>query len=97
MAAFARAGAAIHYAEFGFPVAARVASDWRALVGKLGNSPGAAKHYLPGGHAPEEGDIVKLPALAATLKAVAKDGPRAFYEGPIAGTWWQRSPRWARC
>ena len=34
--------------------------------------------------APEEGDIVKLPALAATLKAIAKDGPRAFYEGPIA-------------
>src|SRR4051794_21850706 len=75
---------AIHYAEFGFPVAARVASDWKALVGKLGNSPGAAKHYLPGGHAPEEGDIVKLPALAATLKAVAENGPRAFYEGPIA-------------
>ena len=75
---------AIHYAEFGFPVAARVASDWRALVGKLGNSPGATKHYLRGGHAPEEGDIVRLPALAATLKAVAKSGPRAFYEGPIA-------------
>ena len=75
---------AIHYAEYGFPVAARVASDWKGLVGKLGNSPGATKHYLPGGRAPEEGDIVKLPALAATLKAIAKDGPRAFYEGPIA-------------
>ncbi len=33
---------------------------------------------------PHEGDIVKLPALAATLKAIAKDGARAFYEGPIA-------------
>src|SRR4029079_4658795 len=33
---------------------------------------------------PEEGDIVKLPALAATLKAIEKSGPRAFYEGPIA-------------
>lgn len=75
---------AIHYAEHGFPVAARVASDWSALTGKLGNSPGASKHYLPGGHAPAEGDIVKLPALAATLKAIAKDGPRAFYDGPIA-------------
>src|SRR6185295_6843425 len=75
---------AIKYAEQGFPVAARVASDWRGLVGKLGNSPGATKHYLRGGHAPEEGDIVKLPALAATLKSIAKGGPRAFYEGPIA-------------
>jgi len=75
---------AIHYADNGFPVAARVASDWKDLAGKLGNSPGATKHYLPHGRAPEEGDIVKLPALAATLKAIAKDGPRAFYEGPIA-------------
>ena len=75
---------AIKYAEQGFPVASRVASDWKGWVGKLGNSPGAAKHYLPGGRAPEEGDVVKLPALAATLKAIAKDGPWSFYEGPIA-------------
>ena len=34
---------AIKYAEHGFPVAARVASDWAALVGKLGNSPGATQ------------------------------------------------------
>src|SRR3954467_5774825 len=75
---------AIHYAEHGFPVAALGASDWKGLVGKLGNSPGATKHYLPHGRAPEEGDIVRLPALAATLKTIAEDGPRAFYEGPIA-------------
>ena len=52
-----------------------------ACVGKLGNSPGATRHYLFDGRAPEVGDVVKLPALAATLKAIAKDGPRAFYEG----------------
>ena len=77
-------GPAIVYAERGFPVSARVASDWKSLTAKLGNSPGATKHYLPGGRAPDEGDIVKLPALAATLKAIAKDGPGAFYQGPIA-------------
>ena len=75
---------AIKYAEHGFPVAPRVASDWKGLVGKLGNSAGATRHYLPGGRAPAEGDVVKLPALAETLKAIAKNGPRAFYEGPIA-------------
>jgi gamma-glutamyltranspeptidase / glutathione hydrolase len=75
---------AIHYAEFGFPVAPRVANDWKGLVAKLGNSPGATKHYLPHGRAPEEGDIVKLPALAETLKTIAKGGARAFYEGSIA-------------
>ncbi len=75
---------AIRYAEHGFPVAPRVASDWKGLTAKLGNSPGATKHYLFNGRAPEEGDVIKLPALAATLKAIAKDGPGAFYEGPIA-------------
>lgn len=75
---------AIKYAEQGFPVASRVASDWKSWVGKLGNSPGAMKHYLFDGHSPQEGDVIKLPALAATLKAIAKDGPRAFYEGPLA-------------
>jgi gamma-glutamyltranspeptidase / glutathione hydrolase len=77
-------GPAIRYAKGGFPVTARVAHDWKGLVGKLGNSAGAARHYLPGGRAPEEGDVVRLPALATTLKAIAKDGPRAFYEGPVA-------------
>lgn len=75
---------AIRYAEHGFPVAPRVAADWQGLVGKLGNSEGATRHYLIDGRAPAEGDVIKLPALAATLKAIAKGGPRAFYEGPIA-------------
>ena len=75
---------AIRYAEHGFPVAPRVAADWKGLVSKLGNSPGATRHYLRNGRAPTEGDIVKLPALATTLKTIAKDGPRSFYEGPIA-------------
>ncbi len=75
---------AIRYAEHGFPVAPRVASDWKGLVAKLGNSAGATRHYLLNGRAPAEADVIKLPALAETLKAIAKNGPRAFYEGPIA-------------
>jgi gamma-glutamyltranspeptidase / glutathione hydrolase len=75
---------AIRYAEHGFPVAPRVAFDWKGLVAKLGNSPGATRHYLFNGQAPAEGDVIKLPALAETLKTIAKNGPRAFYEGPIA-------------
>ena len=75
---------AINYAENGFPIAPRVGFDWAKQVSKLGNSTGATRHYLFNGQAPAEGDVIKLPALAATLKAIAKDGPRAFYEGPIA-------------
>jgi gamma-glutamyltranspeptidase/glutathione hydrolase len=75
---------AIRFAADGFPVAARVAWDWAQAVDKLSADAGAARHYLFDGCAPSEGDVVKLPALAQTLKTIAKEGPRAFYEGPIA-------------
>ena len=75
---------AIKYAEGGFPVAARVAWDWQRHVAKLKTDPGASKHYLFNGAAPKEGDVIRFPALAATLKAIAAKGARAFYEGEIA-------------
>lgn len=75
---------AIRYAENGFPVAARIASDWRNAITKLSGDPGARRHFLFDGQAPAEGDVIRLPALAATLKAIAKGGSRAFYEGAIA-------------
>jgi gamma-glutamyltranspeptidase/glutathione hydrolase len=76
--------AAIHYAENGFPIASRIAWDWQRQVQKLSGDPGASKHYLFNGKAPQEGDVVRLPALAATLKTIAANGARAFYEGEIA-------------
>jgi gamma-glutamyltranspeptidase/glutathione hydrolase len=76
--------AAIKYAEGGFPVAPRVAWDWQRYVGKLKADAGAAKHYLFNGAAPTEGDVIRFPALAATLKTLAAKGARAFYEGEIA-------------
>jgi gamma-glutamyltranspeptidase / glutathione hydrolase len=75
---------AIKYAEGGFPVTARVAWDWQRHVGKLKADPGAARHYLFDGGAPREGDVIRFPALAATLKTIAGKGARAFYEGEIA-------------
>ncbi|MGZ5881978.1 MAG: gamma-glutamyltransferase family protein [Xanthobacteraceae bacterium] len=75
---------AIHYGESGFPVAARIAWDWAQAVGKLRADAGAARHFLFAGHPPEQGDVVRLPALAQSLKAIAAEGPRVFYEGPLA-------------
>ena len=75
---------AIKYAENGFPVAPRVAWDWARYVDKLKTSPGAAKHYLFNGQPPREGDVIRFPALAQTLKTIAAKGARAFYEGEIA-------------
>ena len=65
-------------------MAPRVAFDWKKHVGKLKADPGASKHYLFNGAAPNEGDVIRFPALAATLKAIAAKGARAFYEGDIA-------------
>jgi gamma-glutamyltranspeptidase/glutathione hydrolase len=75
---------AIKYAREGFPVAARIAWDWQRYVGKLKADPGASKHYLFDGSAPAEGDVIRFPALAATLETIAAKGARAFYEGEIA-------------
>jgi len=75
---------AIHYGESGFPVAARIAWDWAQAVGKLRADAGATRHLLFDGHAPAEGDVIRLPALAQSLKAIAAQGPRVFYEGELA-------------
>ncbi len=71
---------AIHYSEYGFPVAPRVAYDWAFSAQALRADPGASRHFLIDGRAPAAGDIMRFPALAATLKAIAARGPKAFYE-----------------
>ncbi len=38
----------------------------------------------PDGAPPAQGDILVQSDLAATLEAIGRDGPRAFYIGPIA-------------
>jgi gamma-glutamyltranspeptidase / glutathione hydrolase len=77
-------GPAIRYAEYGFPVAPRVAYDWSFSEQTLRADPGASRHFLVAGKAPAAGDIMRFPALAATLKAIAVHGPRAFYEEAAA-------------
>ncbi|MEZ5839182.1 MAG: gamma-glutamyltransferase [Hyphomicrobiales bacterium] len=76
---------AISYAEAGFPVAPRVASDWARLENRLRNDEGARAHYLVAGRrAPEAGEVMRAPALAASLRAIAAKGRAGFYEGEIA-------------
>jgi gamma-glutamyltranspeptidase/glutathione hydrolase len=75
---------AIRFAEHGFPVASRISLAWANQQNKLAKDPGAAKNFLFNGQAPREGDVVRIPALAATMKAIAQKGWKAFYEGEIA-------------
>jgi gamma-glutamyltranspeptidase / glutathione hydrolase len=73
---------AIRYAQDGWPVHSKVAWDWSRLEDKLRK--GGATPFLPGGSAPNAGDIFAQPALAETLRAIARHGAKAFYEGPVA-------------
>ncbi|NEK24894.1 gamma-glutamyltransferase [Sulfitobacter sp. JBTF-M27] len=75
---------AIEAAEAGFVVYPRVWSDWQECVAKLTSQGAGGQHYLVDGRAPRMGTIHKLPALAATLKVIAKEGAKGFYEGAVA-------------
>lgn len=77
-------GPAIRHAEDGFAVAPRVAWDWQRGRERLLASEGGRTFYLPGGKVPEAGRVVRLPALGKTLRRVAAEGARAFYEGELA-------------
>jgi gamma-glutamyltranspeptidase/glutathione hydrolase len=73
---------AIRMAEEGWPVHPKVGWDWAQQEAKLRK--GGSELFLPGGHAPKVGDIFVQAALAETLRAIAKHGAKAFYEGPVA-------------
>ena len=78
--------AAIKLADEGFIVSPRLAGSLgpRFQSGPLGTSPEAAAYFFPNGKALAVGDRRTNPGYAATLRAVAKDGPSAFYAGKIA-------------
>jgi gamma-glutamyltranspeptidase/glutathione hydrolase len=73
---------AIHYAENGFVVSPRVASDWANSVAKL--KANGAHSLLVNGAAPGIGTVVRQPALGATLRKIAAHGAKVFYEGEVA-------------
>jgi gamma-glutamyltranspeptidase/glutathione hydrolase len=52
---------------------------------RLNRWPASAKIFSrPDGSSLREGDTLMQPDLAATLSAIAEQGPRGFYEGPVA-------------
>ena len=77
--------AAIAAAEQGFPVSARLHAAIAFQPMRLRADPAAAALYLtPEGSALPAGTILRNPALAATLRAVAAQGADALHRGPIA-------------
>lgn len=75
---------AIRYAEEGFPVSEKLAADIASAQARIAGDPALAAVFLPNGRPPEPGTILKQPDLAQTLRQIARNGPDAFYIGPIA-------------
>lgn len=82
---FARVAApAIDYARNGFPVSPIIARLWQLGAERLGDQPGFAECFLPGGNAPKAGEIFRSPGHASTLEAIADTEGEAFYRGELA-------------
>jgi gamma-glutamyltranspeptidase/glutathione hydrolase len=75
---------AIRLAEEGVPVTPRVAFDWPDDTPALEADEGGRKHCLKDGRTPRLGEIMAYPALARSLRLIARDGRDAFYRGEIA-------------
>ena len=75
---------AIRYARDGFPVSEVIAHYWAINAERLGEYPGFAEVFMPGGRAPDKGEIFRNPALADTYEKLATGGRDAFYRGEIA-------------
>ncbi len=75
---------AIRLAEQGFPADAvyRRMATWRKAV--LARYPASAAIFLDHGRVPEAGTPIRQPALARTLKRLAREGRDGFYRGPLA-------------
>lgn len=81
---------AIDYAENGFPVSERVASDWvlpnavRTASGAMAPDPDSVHAWYVDGRPPVAGEVFRNPDLAHAFRLLQKQGRAAFYRGEIA-------------
>ena len=75
---------AIRLAEEGFAVSPRLATLVAGDAERLAVRPDTAAYFLPGGVPLAEGDTLRNPAYADTLRLFAQQGTDGFYTGPVA-------------
>jgi len=81
LAAAFRSG--LRLAGEGVPVARSLAVTLERLGDRLAKDPGIAGVFFPNGTPLAEGELLVQPALAASLEALAADGPEALYGGDV--------------
>lgn len=72
---------AIFHAEEGFPLS--LVSSRSLVQEPLLKQPGFRETYVTAGEKPAPGDLFKNPALAESLRTIAKNGPDGFYRGKL--------------
>jgi len=88
---------AIRTAEEGYPVTEWIANGWATQVKKLRRAPDwqsgdldngpeqpSGHEFLIDGRAPHAGEIMRIPTLGATMRAIAAQGKAAIYQGEFA-------------
>src|SRR5215212_11257269 len=76
---------AIELARDGFVIADDMADTLSDMYRRMARWPNSAKAFSRSDGTPlQQGDRLVQADLAATLSAIAEQGPRGFYEGPIA-------------
>jgi gamma-glutamyltranspeptidase/glutathione hydrolase len=75
---------AILLADDGFPIGQILAGFIAGAENSMRPYPRALALYFPDGNALGPGDVLKNPDLVTSLRRIAKDGRKGFYEGPTA-------------
>lgn len=77
-------GPAIAAARDGFVVTPIIADLWAQGAAKLGDQPGFAAAFLPGGKPPAAGSLFHNPDQATSLERIADSRGEDFYRGELA-------------
>jgi gamma-glutamyltranspeptidase / glutathione hydrolase len=75
---------AIEIADNGFPITEALAQGLQSGRAKLAKYPSSTRLWFKDGKPLAMGDVMRNPDLARTLRAIAAQGPDAFYKGDIA-------------
>ena len=75
---------AIVYADRGFPVGEIIHAWWQGTTKGLQANAESTRVFLPGGKAPETGEVFRNPDVAHAFRLIAEQGEAAFYKGEIA-------------